>query len=435
MNWDQSPRLKRAWLVFVALVITFMTASLAWSLYYGQSLRSWALLAILSLILGSLVRALLIRVIKEPTTRNKTKLTSEGKFLLGALLFIGLLGMNTGSNLLYLGFGALLSALIVSRVASEFGLRGLRVRRITPTAVTCGQEVKVEIWLRNERRTSSHYGLVVQEDWEWAGPNAGIFFPSVGAGETVGGYLPLTFPNRGEAKLSRLIVRSSFPLGLLEKISYVEFEATILVLPRVYQLSARILNKLKVTGVEQGAPSLIGLERWDMIRNLRDYRAGDQLRRIHWRSSAKRQTLQVREYERPIPQRLLLVLYGPAVDNEAAWEAAVSLTASMIQKLARSEEHVALVAHSSQMPEKLTIGDGATVADAMEVLALANSGGSVDSLIQLGRNMVKGRRAIIITSASPSDPSLAKLKLSLGDATVCSTIKGLSSYTGDDDES
>ncbi|MDF1662928.1 MAG: DUF58 domain-containing protein [Planctomycetota bacterium] len=428
MNWEKHPLLRQAWVTFLSVISATIISTLIWNLYHGYSLRRWFLLALLSLLVCSFARSLLRRYLDDSIQSTRTRLTTEGKLLLVAIVSFALLGMNTGSNLLYLSFGSLMSALIVSRLVIEVSLRGLKVRRVAPSTVVCGEECWIEIWLRNERAKSSHSGLIVEEDWEFA-KSAGIFFPNISPGETVGGTFALCFTKRGEAKLSRLVVRTSFPMGLIEKMSYVDFEATILVLPKVFELSPSFFQDFQSVSAQQGSPSLMGQERWDMIRNIRAYRPGDPLRNVHWKSTARRQALMVKEYDRPKPQQVVFVLYSPVDSTEEAVEAAVSLTASMMVKLASGDEDLALITHTKKRIDKLVIGDGATLHDAMEVLALASTGGPLNILIQKSRALLARRKMILVSAAEKSHPDLTRLRSSLGNPPVYSAASGLRTFS------
>ena len=427
MNWEKHPRLRQVWVTFLSVVSTTIISTLLWNLYHGYSLKRWFLMALLSLLLCSFARSMLRRYLDDSLQSTKTSLTTEGKLLLLGLVVFGLLGMNTGSNLLYLSFGSLMSAFIVSRLIIEVSLRGLKVRRVAPSTVVCGEECWIEIWLRNERAKSSHSGLTVEEDWEHA-KSAGIFFPQISPGETVGGTFALTFTKRGEAKLSRLVVRTSFPLGLIEKMSYVDFEATILVLPKVFELSPFFFQDFQAQDAQQGQASLMGPERWDMIRNLRAYRPGDPLKNVHWKSTARRRTLMVKEYDRPKPQQMVFVLYNPPSVLDDAVEASVSLTASMMVNLSKGDEDLALITHTKDRIDRLIIGDGATLHDAMEVLALAQRGGPLVQLIRQSRALIARRKLVLVTGSREDHPDIARLRSALGNPKVYSTSTGMGSF-------
>tara|TARA_Y100001934_G_scaffold264061_1_gene340421 strand:- start:402 stop:656 length:255 start_codon:yes stop_codon:yes gene_type:complete len=50
--------------------------------------------------------------------QNRLRVTVEGYILLGITVLIGFAAINTGNNLLYMGWGLLLSATVVSGVLS-----------------------------------------------------------------------------------------------------------------------------------------------------------------------------------------------------------------------------------------------------------------------------------------------------------------------------
>ena len=63
--------------------------------------------------------------------------------------------------------------------------------------------------------------------------------------------------------------------------------------PAVHPISPELLRQLGAIGQAAGPPAGRGSD----LYNLRGYRSGDDPRLIHWRSSAKTQTLTVRELE------------------------------------------------------------------------------------------------------------------------------------------
>ncbi len=75
------------------------------------------------------------------------------------------------------------------------------------------------------------------------------------------------------------------------------------------------------------------------VRGVREYRPGDPLRAIHWRTTARHGQLMVREYDRAVWPQWLLVLTPPPVEASAAvvsgWEAALSLYVTLALELAQ----------------------------------------------------------------------------------------------------
>ncbi len=75
------------------------------------------------------------------------------------------------------------------------------------------------------------------------------------------------------------------------------------------------------------------------VRGVREYRPGDPLRAIHWRTTARRGQLMVREYDRAVWPQWLMVLTPPPRPASAAaasaWEATLSLYTTLAVELAQ----------------------------------------------------------------------------------------------------
>lgn len=104
---------------------------------------------------------------------------------------------------------------------------------------------------------------------------------------------------RGPVGARSWVVESSDPLGLFQSRRPSPDAEIALVLPRFASLSRRPeVRELEASVATPRAGS--GTE----LFGVREYRPGDPLRRIHWRSSARRGELVVREYEPPGVQTL-----------------------------------------------------------------------------------------------------------------------------------
>ncbi len=79
--------------------------------------------------------------------------------------------------------------------------------------------------------------------------------------------------------------------------------------------------------------------------SLRDYRPGDDLRRVHWRTSARRSELMVRQDERSARRPVSVLLDIPEEDGVAEWS--ISVAASVGLALMRSGHRVRLLGGSA----------------------------------------------------------------------------------------
>ena len=109
--------------------------------------------------------------------------------------------------------------------------------------------------------------------------------------------------HRGALGATRWSIGTSDPLGFfLGRRHYPDGEIA-LVLPRFRSLS----NRRQVRELEAAAAAPRAGSGNELF-GIREYRPGDSLRRIHWRSSARRGELVVREYEPPGVQTINIVV-------------------------------------------------------------------------------------------------------------------------------
>ena len=136
---------------------------------------------------------------------------------------------------------------------------------------------------------------------------------------------------RGWLRLAGLRLTRVDPLGLVRAWTTVAAPASVLVLPRRYPVSPLPLPGAR--RFQRGGVSLAGsVGDAEEFVSLRDYRPGDPLRRVHWRSWARTRRPIVREYQDQFFVRHALVLDTFTADTDAdeqRLEAAVSVAASI----------------------------------------------------------------------------------------------------------
>jgi uncharacterized protein (DUF58 family) len=105
--------------------------------------------------------------------------------------------------------------------------------------------------------------------------------------------VPLT--HRGQYRVDPMVVRTGDPFGLFESVASVGPGAAILVYPQVQTLPAWTMPAAATEGAS--ARAVHGLHRTPLVTSVRPYTPGDAFNRIHWRSSARHQELQVKEFD------------------------------------------------------------------------------------------------------------------------------------------
>jgi uncharacterized protein (DUF58 family) len=195
------------------------------------------------------------------------------------------------------------------------------------------------------------------------------------------------------------------PFGFFEVTHQHSSTTTIMVYPRASYLPDLELPRGRASGrassTERAATETI------TVGGLRDYVPGDNLRRIHWRATARHDRLMVREFDRePSGDLWLIVDMDAAVQGgkgaEATQEYAVILAASLAAQFVREGERraVGLVA-SGRNPVLLAPGRGqAQLWRILRALAEVEpgSGRSLDAVLDdFGRSLGSGRTLVVIT--------------------------------------
>ena len=143
---------------------------------------------------------------------------------------------------------------------------------------------------------------------------------------------------RGEHKfLGVEIVFYDF-FGWAKKRILVEKEQMLLVYPRVKEMKYVSLQTKLDVGTMMSPYSVV--KDTSMAVGLREYVPGDRFSWIHWKSFAKTQKLQSKEFEDRQSQELLLMLHA---DPSPLFEEKVELVASMVQTIVRGRGELSFV--------------------------------------------------------------------------------------------
>ncbi|AWH19545.1 DUF58 domain-containing protein [Stenotrophomonas sp. ZAC14D2_NAIMI4_7] len=209
--------------------------------------------------------------------------------LLAAML-LGALNYNNNPALLL----ALLlaAAAVASAIAAHLQLSGVQVDAIAAEPVAAGQPLRLRIDL-SVRDPRARHGLHLQlgDSQAWTD------LPAQGRGEVE---LDVPTQRRGWLDLPRVRLSSTQPLGLVRAWSWVWPEQPLLVYPHAEAqgpaLPERGSDPLHTRAHASG----------EELHQLRPYRAGDPPRSIAWKHSARRDSLLVREYEKPVGIEVML---------------------------------------------------------------------------------------------------------------------------------
>ncbi|MEU9003314.1 DUF58 domain-containing protein [Streptomyces sp. NPDC048551] len=206
-------------------------------------------------------------------------------------------------------------------------------RRLTPERVAAGSEARVLLRLENVSRVPT--GLLMLQDRVpyVLGPRPRFVLDRVEAAGLREVSYRVRSDLRGRYPLGPLQLRLSDPFGLVELTRSFSTYDTLTVVPRTVPLPPVRMTG-EANGYGDGARRSLALAGDDDVIP-RTYRRGDDLRRVHWRSTARYGELMVRREETPQRSKatVLLDTRGAAYEGagpDSAFEWAVSAAASTV---------------------------------------------------------------------------------------------------------
>ena len=237
-----------------------------------------------------------------------------------AIMFVLFTGaMLTKQNTLLLVFAMMVGPFVVNGSLAFGMLRATQIVRSAPRRAMAGELFGVELGLSNRHPLLSMWMMSVRDEITHAREtlSAEVLFARVGPRATQTGHYQLRLARRGRYKLGPLLVSSRFPLGLVERSRLFAMPGEILVYPHIGRLSPQW------KGRSQGATELVARPQaragvfHDEFHRLREFRTGDNPRDIHWRTSARRGELILREYQqnRDLNLAVVLELWQPPVKS------------------------------------------------------------------------------------------------------------------------
>lgn len=344
-----------------------------------------------------------------------SRLTPSGGVWLLITFVLLVVGMARGINLLALLGCVMLAVAALQAVSVGRGLRNLTARRWVDDVVREGRPCRVEV-----RVSCGAGGWAARGVWvEDAGDShlLGWYLERVGPGERYTCRGEVVPPRRGPYQFAPVLVGTGYPFGLLRRGVVVGEPLTVLVLPRTGKLSRERLRRHLRGSDPRGERSRQQGARHELARvdfhGLRPYRAGDSLRWVHWRTSARRGQLMVKEFE-DVPGDDLVLVFDAAFPEGEAFEDAVSLAATIVQEWCQRRGDRLVLAVSG---EEAVVVDGLTGPElsrrALEALAVVRSEPVHDrGLAASLRPYVPRTAAVVVVAAGDSElPALLEAGL------------------------
>ena len=314
-----------------------------------------------------------------PAWVQRLPLSREGRFWSFIALAMLVTGLLKSINLMTLLACFLLTMVGLNFLLARRQLARLHVRRADPEPAFADTPWRFAVVVRNDGPRDAQ-GVRIQ-----AGPQK-WFLPTLPAGAAVTVQAEIVFPRRGRVTAEPLQIVSGYPLGLAQVARPADDGEGMIVLPRLGTLQRGALHAyLHFQGLYDGRapqPAAPAASAQMLFHGLRSYRPGDSLRAIHWRTSARRNELMVREFEDPPGDDLVVVVDASRPATAAGTddlERVITLAATVCWEWCRQTgDRLVLAVAGAEVMVRAGITGRPLALQLLEILALEPGTAAVD---------------------------------------------------------
>ena len=386
-------KLSQVWVRFLLAIVGLMLAFVAalFSTVTRESGSLWGtlILASVALLLATFVGLTTVPYLARRVVASHVReamdydVTRAGMIYILISVVIGIAAINTGNNLLYVIVAALLSAILVSGVASALVLRSLQLDVHLPEHAFAGRPMLARLLLSNTSVWLPSFSVRVvpakrksTERWRWeaytfAWPRnrapqdqwlrlpdrrlrrvreevekpilqESVYFPFLAPGEELRADLEMTFPARGRYSEKNFGLATRFPFAFLMKTRRINLARELIVYPAVEPPD----QFFEVLPMVTGEFETFVRGRGNDLYLIREYMPDDSARHVDWKATARTGALKVREFSREDERKLRVVFDNPApgVLPPPVYERAVCLAASLGWHFHHEDVEVSFVA-------------------------------------------------------------------------------------------
>ena len=315
-------------------------------------------------------------------------MTPTGRATLVAGIVIVLAGLAVGYPTVTAMGATLVAAVLIALILVGRPPDMSCERRVRPDRVTAGESAIAELTITNHgRRTNG----ASRGSERFGNGHLTIEIPALDPGESITISNEIHAERRGVFDVGPLTVRRGDPIGLARRGDIDSGLSQLVVHPRIHDVSpfpAGIRRDL------EGLPSGEAAEGGITFANLRDYVPGDDLRLVHWRSSARIGKLMVRHnVDVHRPRTSVILDTSGVLYTEETFEDAVRAAASIV---------VAVM--TRRFPFTLRTSDGKLIDDRSSRLAVMDFLAAIEPTAESQSNL---GHAALAASRDPAGLSCA----------------------------
>ena len=257
-----------------------------------------------------------------------SRLTVRGRvFLIAGILVVAVAMVMGQGDLVWIGTALILLPIIALLVMSGGRLRLACERAFTHGEMSIGQTLDSFLTVSKKGRGSA--GMLMFEE---ALPRELGRRPRFSINQSGGTWrrdvhYPLHGQQRGRFQVGPLLVRHTDVFGLVKRDRQFSLTSEVMVTPRIHPLTS--MSNIGGGGSSgDDRPQRLGITGQDDVL-VREYQQGDDVRRVHWRSTARRGELMVRREEQAWDPSVAVLLDNRYSAHESSLEYAVSAAASI----------------------------------------------------------------------------------------------------------
>lgn len=234
--------------------------------------------------------------------------TRLGWYFLGASVLLFGAGSFYGENSFILLSCIPMALVLVNAIAVWLNVRKVEFKRQVPRETHAGESIEVELMVHNA-------GVIPRFALEFDDTNLPDLYRdestnlvmAVGPGYVQKPHYSAVFGRRGLHVLNDMLGTSAFPFGLVRMTRRLDFRNEVLVYPRPARLSPGFEEQLMRTARFFGESSVANRGQ-EEVYGVREYLPGQNVARIHWRTTARTGKPMILELEGRQDASFLLLL-------------------------------------------------------------------------------------------------------------------------------
>ncbi len=255
---------------------------------------------------------------------------------------LGFGGRVLGAIELYVLAASVLLLLVLAVAYVRLGRPRLEVgRQVHPRTAHVGSAARIDLEVHN--RTSRRSGLVTLDDEVSGTRGASVLIPPLASGSALRSSYSLPTERRGVLRIGPLVLTRTDPFELASGRSVAAGKVEVTVFPLIERIEPTVLTTGNDPLAGSEHPDVRG-RRGDDFYALRPYVVGDDLRRVHWPSTARHDDLMIRQEEIPWQGRVTVLLDNrPRRCSPDVFEQMVSAAASVVAASGQRQDLLRLV--------------------------------------------------------------------------------------------